>query len=73
MFHSFNVLSKIFSQSNVFLEIAVPTLLTGLDEFNLNETLLNGRYYWGGHLFDLERDYAHVKHFGHPFKLLVSL
>ena len=30
------------SDYNVFLEFAVPILLTGLDEFNFNETLLNG-------------------------------
>jgi len=72
LFKQFNIVSKLFSKYNVFLEIAVPIILTGLDKYNLNENL-NGSYYWNGELFELEKDYYSVKHFGHPFKLSLNL
>ena len=72
LFKEFNIVSKLFSKYNVFLEIAVPIILTGLDKYNLNENI-NGSYYWNGELFELEKDYYNVKHFGHPFKLSLNL
>ncbi len=41
LFKQFNIVSKLFSKYNVFLEIAVPIILTGLDKYNLNENSWN--------------------------------
>jgi hypothetical protein len=66
LFQDFTVISKIFSENKVFLEIALPTILTGLSEFN-NETL-NGYFnYWGQ--IELNKYYYQFKHYLHPVKL----
>ena len=73
LFHKFNVISKIFSYYNVFLEMAVPIILTGISENSKVNENLNGLYYWAGQLFELEKDYFNIKHYGHPFKLSINL
>jgi hypothetical protein len=66
LFKDFTVISKIFSKNKVFLEIALPTILTGLSEFN-NETLNGFFNYWGQ--IELNKYYYQFKHYLHPVKL----
>ena len=68
LFYNFNLVSKIFESNNVFLEFAVPMLISGLGQFKFTSNSIQGLYYWGLQL-NLVNDYFKVKHFAHPFKL----
>jgi hypothetical protein len=67
LFNDFNIISKLFAKNRVFLEMAVPIILSGIDRVN-NENL-HGFYFWNGQQTNIEKDYYQVKHFSHPFKL----
>ena len=57
-------MSKIFRKVDLFLEIAVPNLLAGLDA-NSNMQVLNGHFVW-----DKNRNHMNeVEAFVHPFKV----
>ena len=67
-FVKFNVLSSLFSSNNVFLELAVPTILKGMvNDYNQTEGL-QGMSDWKLQ-FSLDKVYSSIKHFIHPFKL----
>ncbi len=65
LFHDFNIISKLFGANNVFLEFAVPIILTGIDKFNEH---LQGYYFWQTQT-DIKTYYNQIKHFSHPVKL----
>jgi hypothetical protein len=67
-FQSFHLMSMLFRRYDIFLEIAVPYILTGLDSDN-STIGLDGRYDWLGHLLQFKRDYPTFDVFYHPFKL----
>ena len=63
-FKPFNFVSKIFRKVDLFLEIAVPNLLAGLDA-NSNMQVLNGHFVW-----DKNRNHMNeAEAFVHPFKV----
>jgi hypothetical protein len=66
VFIQFNLLSRMYSSNNVFLEYAVSSILLGLDA---PLEVLNGLYYWKPSKFDIGLDYFKHNHFAHPFKL----
>jgi len=68
LFHKFNVLSRVFSSNNVFLELAVPTILNGLDGLNHKDGILQGWYNWGKRI-QFDKEYNSLVHFTHHFKL----
>jgi len=63
----FNLLAKLFKQKEVFLEFAVPTVLSGLNENFKWADILKGKYYWTTY-YDFN-DYSKTFHFAHPMKL----
>ena len=63
----FNLLAKLYRQKNVFLEFAVPTILSGLNENFKWADILQGKYYWTTY-YDFN-DYSKTFHFAHPMKL----
>ena len=65
-FEKYHFISYIFRTHEVFLEIAVPTILLGLDSKN-DSQIINGIYRWGRQ-FGLD-EYDKAEYFGHPFKL----
>ena len=65
-FEIFRFMSQLFKEYGIFLEIAVPTILIGIDREN-DSVLMNGIYKWGVP-FDLG-EYDKAETFGHPFKL----
>ena len=67
LFEIFHIITELFRKNNVFLEIAVPTILAGIANENSIE-IINGIYSWGGYQFDL-KDYNSTFHFAHPLKL----
>ena len=67
LFVKFNLLVKLFRKNRVFLEIAVPTILSGLNSKLKLSEIINGTYYWGGYYE--EEYYEKTVHFAHPFKL----
>ena len=66
-FEIFPTISRLFRKHVIFLEIAVPTILIGLDDDKQPE-ILNGIYRWHAP-FDFLAEYSNVMHFAHPFKL----
>jgi hypothetical protein len=67
-FQSFHFISKLLRKFDVFLEVAVPYILEGLDSDNSAEGV-SGRYEWGGVYFNFTSDYNKFDVFYHPFKL----
>ena len=65
-FEKFHFMSHHFRKQGIFLEIAVPTILLGLDSKN-DSQIMNGIYRWGIP-FGLD-DYEKAECFGHPIKL----
>ena len=63
-FKPFHFVSKIFRKFDLFLEIAVPNLLAGLDA-NSNMQVLNGHFVWDKNRTSLNEAEA----FAHPFKV----
>jgi len=66
IFFKFNLIVKIFRKNNVFLEMAVPTILSGLST-GFNTDIMNGIYFWTQYYND--DDYFKIVHFTHAFKL----
>jgi len=66
LFYDFNIVSKLFATNNVFLEFAVPIILSGIDKPK-NENF-QGLYIWDRQT-NILIDYNKIKHFSHPFKL----
>ena len=69
-FKQFHFISKIFKRFHVHLEIALPTILAGLEKNNINQ-ILNGAYYWNILNFDFYNDkyYHNAGAFLHPAKI----
>ena len=68
-FESFHLLSSLFRYFNVFLELAVPGILSGLDS-NGNMELLSGTYEWNKRdVFSSYYSYNKIGAFFHPSKL----
>jgi hypothetical protein len=67
LFYDFNVLCKLFGTNQVFLEMAVPIILSGIAKTN-NESL-QASYFWNGEQTNIQKDYNQIKHVSHPFKL----
>ena len=65
LFYDFNIISKLFVANNVFLEFAVPIILTGIEKFYEH---LQGYYFWQIQT-DIKTYYNQIKHFSHPVKL----
>ena len=65
-FKAFRYISSLFRQFNVFLEIALPTILAGIEN-EKNLYLINGSYSWGGQI-DLN-SYDTLGYFAHPVKI----
>ncbi|KAI8741873.1 hypothetical protein BgiBS90_034849 [Biomphalaria glabrata] len=59
---------KKFLNTHVFLEIAVPTVIRGL-ETKRDVVLINGSSLWGGDRAKPFKIYSNVQHFLHPVKL----
>ncbi|XP_055898711.1 uncharacterized protein LOC106078818 [Biomphalaria glabrata] len=59
---------KTFYKHRVFLEIAVPTVIRGLETRN-DLVLIHGKSLWGGEHLNPFRIYPTVTHFFHPMKL----
>jgi hypothetical protein len=69
LFQRFHLISTLFRRFEVYLEVAVPYILTGLDPSNSMERM-SGKYYWGDAKFRFDPDYAHPDAvYYHPFKL----
>ena len=66
-FFKFNLVTKLFRNEKVFLEFAVPTILSGLNERSKLAEILQGKYYWTSY-YDFN-DYSKTVHFAHPMKL----
>ena len=64
---AYHYLSGLLTKFNVVLELAVPTMLAGLDTDKSIE-IIGGLYYWMGVLFDFA-NYKHMNFFAHPAKL----
>jgi hypothetical protein len=69
LFYKYNLISNLFKANNVFLEFAVPTILSGLITNDDLIFFFNLKYSWGGIQFDLEANYNDSFVIGHPFKL----
>ena len=65
-FKSFHFACELFRKHQVFLEIAVPTILAGIDDENTSQ-IYSGNYYWGRQ-FNFS-NYNSTQHFAHPMKL----
>ena len=65
-FKAFHYISSLFRQFSVFLEIAVPTILAGIEN-EKNIYLINGSYIWGDQI-DLN-SYDKLGYFAHPVKI----
>ena len=65
-FDFFHIISQLFRKHNVFLEIAVPTILAGIDEEKSME-IIEGKYFWGKQ-FDFKH-YNSTGTFAHPVKI----
>ena len=65
-FKAFHFFSSLFRRFNVFLEIAVPTILIGIED-EKNMFKINGSYNWSGQI-DLN-EYDKIGYFGHPVKI----
>ena len=69
-FKFFHFISNLFRHYNIFLELAVPGILSGLD-YNFNMNILNGTYDWSRReIFD-SYAYDKIGSFFHPSKLFV--
>lgn len=66
-FEIFPTISRLFRKHAIFLEIAVPTILIGLDDDREIE-ILKGIYRWHAS-FDFLAEYSNFVHFAHSFKL----
>ena len=66
-FEAFHVVAQIFKGFGIFLEIAVPTMLNGLDKEN-QSLVAKGIYKWGTK-FNLELEYNNSETYMHPYKL----
>ena len=66
-FELFNFFSKIFQKHEVFHEIGIPTILSGIDAEG-SPVILNCSYTWGGIQFNF-KNYNSDLHFAHPMKL----
>ena len=60
------MISSLFRRFNVFLEIAVPTILAGIEHAN-NIYKMNASYTWSGQI-DLN-EYEDLGYFAHPVKI----
>jgi hypothetical protein len=65
-FMAYHFISSLFRQFNVFLEIAVPTILAGLESEN-NIYLINGTYIWFRQIS--LNIYDSLGYFAHPVKI----
>jgi hypothetical protein len=68
-FEKFHFISKLFKSHDLHLEIALPTILAGLEKNDANQ-ILTGTYYW--HILNFEfynGDYDKAGIFLHPAKL----
>ena len=63
------MISTLFRYFNVFLELAVPGILNGLDANN-NMRILNGYYEWSGKELFNSYNYEKIGIFFHPSKLI---
>ena len=66
-FELFDFFSKIFQKNNVFHEIGIPTILSGIDEEG-SGVLLSCSYTWFGTQFNFG-NYNSEVYFAHPVKL----
>ena len=66
-FELFDFFSQIFQKNEVFHEIGIPTILTGIDEEN-SRVLINCSYSWNGIHFDF-KNYNSNLYFAHPMKM----
>ena len=64
---AFHYFSRVFVKFNVVLEIAVPTILAGLDTEKACE-IMGGQYYFGAKKFNFGA-YNKFKYFVHPSKI----
>ena len=69
-FKQFHFISKIFKRFHIHLEIALPTILAGLEKNNINQ-ILNGTYYWNILNLDFYNGnyYHNAGAFLHPAKI----
>ena len=65
-FKTYHYISSLFRQFNIFLEIAVPTILAGIEN-ETNIYLINGSYTWSGQI-DIN-SYDKLGYFAHPVKI----
>jgi hypothetical protein len=65
-FKMFHFIAGLFVKFEVFLEIAVPTILIGLDS-GFDAIIMNGVYVWGAEFY-LDQ-YERFEHFAHPYKM----
>jgi hypothetical protein len=68
-FDLFHLIGTLFRYFNVFLELAVPGILNGLDANN-NMAILNGQYDWSRKEIFNSYDYEKIGTFFHPSKLI---
>jgi hypothetical protein len=67
-FHSFQLIAGICRESKLFLEIAVPVVLSGLDSPNRTESLIE-KYDWDKQHLSFKEKYNPVSISHHPVKL----
>ena len=65
---AWSMLSDIFFTNNVFLDIAVPTLMNGLD-LTSNIVRMDGIYLWYNDRANYPQHYRHTHQFFHPWKM----
>jgi hypothetical protein len=66
-FRDFHFFSNLFRRFSVFLEIAVPTILFGIDYDNTARMHVNHTYYWGSRYYF--QTYDNIGEMVHPAKL----
>jgi hypothetical protein len=67
IFHDFSIISKTFASNQVFFEIAVPTILSGIARIN-NEKF-QASYFWNDEQTYIQKYYDKIEHFSYPFDL----
>jgi hypothetical protein len=67
-FHSFQLIGGICRESKLFLEIAVPVVLSGLDSLNKTESLIE-KYDWDKQHLSFKEKYNPLSISHHPVKL----
>ena len=68
-FESFHLISSLYRYFDVFLELAVPGILSGLD-VNFNMEIISGTYDWNRAEVFVSYSYAKIGLFFHPSKLI---